>query len=149
MYGFVPHCKQASLEAKIGSKQVETMVSTSDLGMTKGRVCTYCPCTHTAYSSSILSITSPVQMLHQLTARALIRDWSDGTLDANRMEHEVCQCVCAELSSYLDNKIYNVRISELGEHKSYITDTSYKQWIGKNWNETRVLLDTSLCCFRY
>ena len=38
MYGFVPHCKQATLRAKIGSKHVDTMVSTSELGMTKGRV---------------------------------------------------------------------------------------------------------------
>ncbi len=29
-------------------------------------------------------------MLHQLTARALIRDWTEGSLDSNRMEHEVC-----------------------------------------------------------
>ena len=28
-------------------------------------------------------------MLHQLTARAIIRDWEDGTLDVNRTEHEV------------------------------------------------------------
>lgn len=39
VYGFVPHCKQAALRAKIGSKEVETMVSTSDLGTTKGKVC--------------------------------------------------------------------------------------------------------------
>lgn len=38
VYGFVPHCKQAALQARIGSKEVETMVSTSDLGMTKGKV---------------------------------------------------------------------------------------------------------------
>ena len=38
MYGFVPNCLQATLEAKIGSKQVETMVSTSDLAVTKGKV---------------------------------------------------------------------------------------------------------------
>ena len=38
VYGFVPHCKQATLRAKIGSKHVDTMVSTSELGMTKGRV---------------------------------------------------------------------------------------------------------------
>ncbi len=38
VYGFVPHCKQASLKARIGCKQVETIVSTSDLAMTKGKV---------------------------------------------------------------------------------------------------------------
>ena len=39
VYGFVPHCTQATLRAKIGSKHVETMVSTTDLGKTKGKVC--------------------------------------------------------------------------------------------------------------
>ena len=29
------------------------------------------------------------QILHQLTARALIRDWEEGSLSADRMEHEV------------------------------------------------------------
>ena len=38
VYGFVPHCKQAALKARVGSKEVETMVSTSDLGMSKGKV---------------------------------------------------------------------------------------------------------------
>ena len=34
-----------------------------------------------------------VQFLHKLTARALIRDYEDGSLDANEAEHEVCLCV--------------------------------------------------------
>ena len=38
VYGFVPNCLQATLKAKIGSKLVETMVSTSDLAVTKGKV---------------------------------------------------------------------------------------------------------------
>ena len=38
VYGFVPNCRQATLKAKIGSKEVETMVFTSDLGMTRGKV---------------------------------------------------------------------------------------------------------------
>ena len=48
MYGFVPNCLQATLKAKIGSKQVETMVSTSDLAVTKGKVDdpTTCTCTY-------------------------------------------------------------------------------------------------------
>ena len=29
------------------------------------------------------------QVLHQLTARAIIRDWTDGSLDADRTQHEV------------------------------------------------------------
>ena len=39
VYGFVPHCTQATLKARIGSKHVETMVSTTDLGKTQGKVC--------------------------------------------------------------------------------------------------------------
>lgn len=38
VYGYVPNCNQATLKAKIGSKAVETMVSTSDLATTKGQV---------------------------------------------------------------------------------------------------------------
>ena len=38
VYGFVPHCTQATLKARIGSKHVETVVSTSDLGKTQGKV---------------------------------------------------------------------------------------------------------------
>ena len=61
---------QATLCAKIGRKEVSTMVSTSDLAVTQGRI------------------------LHQLTARALIRDWIEGSLAEDRMQHEVCVCVC-------------------------------------------------------
>ena len=69
------HCVplQATLCAKIGRKEVSTMVSTSDLAVTQGRV------------------------LHQLTARALIRDWIEGSLAEDRTQHEVrlmCVCVC-------------------------------------------------------
>ena len=37
-------------------------------------------------------MSSLFQTLHQLTARAIIRDWTDGSLDSNRMEHEVSVC---------------------------------------------------------
>ena len=30
-----------------------------------------------------------IQILHQLTARAIIRDWTDGSLDVDRTQHEV------------------------------------------------------------
>ncbi|XP_072018403.1 protein mono-ADP-ribosyltransferase PARP4-like [Amphiura filiformis] len=65
VYGYVPFCTQATLKAMIAGKEVSTMVSTHDLSITEGK------------------------MLHQLTARAIIRDWEDGTLDVNRTEHEV------------------------------------------------------------
>ena len=41
-----------------------------------------------------------VQMLHQLTARAVIRDWTDGSLSTDKMEHEVlyvCIGQCEQL----------------------------------------------------
>jgi len=79
VYGFVPHCKQATLRAKIGSKHVDTMVSTSELGMTKGRT------------------------LHQLTARAVIRDWTEGSLDSDRTQHEIVK---------RDRKSYIINISK-------------------------------------
>ncbi|XP_072018547.1 protein mono-ADP-ribosyltransferase PARP4-like [Amphiura filiformis] len=65
VYGYVPFCTKATLKAMIAGKEVSTMVSTHDLSITEGK------------------------MLHQLTARAIIRDWEDGTLDVNRTEHEV------------------------------------------------------------
>lgn len=34
-----------------------------------------------------------VQFLHKLTARALIRDYEDGSLDTSEAEHEVCFCL--------------------------------------------------------
>ncbi|XP_065907786.1 protein mono-ADP-ribosyltransferase PARP4-like [Dysidea avara] len=79
VYGFVPHCLQATLKAKIGRKEVETMVSTSEMGITHGKV------------------------LHQLTARAIIRDWTDGSLDADRTQHEIIK---------RDRKSYIINISK-------------------------------------
>lgn len=121
VYGFVPHCKQvrrmahlavkcttcnsctvllllchfvqASLRAFIGNKEIKTMVSTSDLAVTKGRVreITYfyvTPCSVDVEGFLRLIVVS-FQTLHQLTARAIIRDWTEGSLDFDRTEHEV------------------------------------------------------------
>ncbi|CAH1248284.1 PARP4 [Branchiostoma lanceolatum] len=65
VYGYVPHCTQATLKAVINNREISTMVSTSELSITSGKI------------------------LHQLTARAVIRDWEDGTLHADRMHHEM------------------------------------------------------------
>ncbi|XP_032372153.1 protein mono-ADP-ribosyltransferase PARP4 isoform X2 [Etheostoma spectabile] len=64
VYGFVPHCTQATLHGNLSGQKLKTMVSTSELQKTKGT------------------------FLHKLTARALIRDYEDGSLDANEAEHE-------------------------------------------------------------
>ncbi|RDD38355.1 Poly [ADP-ribose] polymerase 4 [Trichoplax sp. H2] len=64
IYGFVSNCTQATLEASIGEIQISTVVSTSELCITTGRI------------------------LHQLTARALIRDYDDGVYNIKRTTHE-------------------------------------------------------------
>ncbi|XP_033966298.1 protein mono-ADP-ribosyltransferase PARP4 isoform X2 [Pseudochaenichthys georgianus] len=64
VYGFVPHCTQATLLGSLSGQELQTMVSTSELQKTRGT------------------------FLHKLTARALIRDYEDGSLDTNEAEHE-------------------------------------------------------------
>ncbi|XP_065927969.1 protein mono-ADP-ribosyltransferase PARP4 isoform X5 [Magallana gigas] len=65
IYGFVDNCYMATLKAKIGGQEISTVVSTSDLSVTKGK------------------------MLHRLTAKGVIRDWEDGVLSPDRTSHEV------------------------------------------------------------
>ncbi|XP_062257934.1 protein mono-ADP-ribosyltransferase PARP4 isoform X2 [Platichthys flesus] len=74
VYGFVPHCTQATLHGNLSGQELETMVSTSELQKTKGT------------------------FLHKLTARALIRDYEDGSLDTDQAEHEGKK---AELKSFI------------------------------------------------
>ncbi|XP_035532220.1 protein mono-ADP-ribosyltransferase PARP4 [Morone saxatilis] len=64
VYGFVPHCTQATLLGNLCGQELKTMVSTSELQKTRGT------------------------FLHKLTARALIRDYEDGSLDNSEAEHE-------------------------------------------------------------
>ncbi|XP_075995061.1 protein mono-ADP-ribosyltransferase PARP4, partial [Genypterus blacodes] len=64
VFGFVPHCTQATLHGNLSGRELETMVSTSELQKTKGT------------------------FLHKLTARAIIRDYEDGSLDSSEAEHE-------------------------------------------------------------
>ncbi|XP_059000138.1 protein mono-ADP-ribosyltransferase PARP4 isoform X3 [Mustela lutreola] len=65
VYGFIPHCTQATLCALIQEKEFSTVVSTSELQKTTGT------------------------MIHKLTARALIRDYEDGILHENETNHEM------------------------------------------------------------
>ncbi|XP_071961516.1 protein mono-ADP-ribosyltransferase PARP4-like [Antedon mediterranea] len=65
VYGYIPFCQQATLKAEVGGEEISTMVSTQELNITKGKI------------------------LHQLTARAIIRDWEDGTLDVDPVEHDI------------------------------------------------------------
>ncbi|XP_041352469.1 protein mono-ADP-ribosyltransferase PARP4-like isoform X2 [Gigantopelta aegis] len=65
VYGYVPNCTMATLKAVVGGQEVCTVVSTSDLGITRGLT------------------------VHRLTARAIIRDWEDGMLSSDRTRHEI------------------------------------------------------------
>lgn len=65
VYGFIPHCTQATLCAFIQEKEFRTMVSTTELQKTTGT------------------------MIHKLAARALIRDYEDGILHDNETNHEM------------------------------------------------------------
>uniref|UniRef100_A0A3Q3BIU5 Poly [ADP-ribose] polymerase n=1 Tax=Kryptolebias marmoratus TaxID=37003 RepID=A0A3Q3BIU5_KRYMA len=74
VYGLVPHCTQATLLGKLRGQELETMVSTTELQKTRGT------------------------FLHKLTARALIRDYEDGSLEMTEAEHEGKK---AELKSFI------------------------------------------------
>ncbi|MED6238228.1 hypothetical protein ATANTOWER_013523, partial [Ataeniobius toweri] len=74
VYGFVPHCTQATLLGDLRGQELKTMVSTTELQRTRGT------------------------FLHKLTARALIRDYEDGNLDTTEAEHEGKK---AELKSFI------------------------------------------------
>ncbi|KAL3858028.1 hypothetical protein ACJMK2_012644 [Sinanodonta woodiana] len=65
VYGFVPNCMQAVLHAEVNGQEISTQVSTAELNITNG------------------------QMLHQLTARAVIRDFENGILDGDRILHQM------------------------------------------------------------
>ncbi|XP_045062443.1 protein mono-ADP-ribosyltransferase PARP4 isoform X2 [Coregonus clupeaformis] len=74
VYGFVQHCTQATLLGDLSGQDIETMVSTTELQKTRGT------------------------FLHKLTARAVIRDYEDGSLHTNEAEHEGKK---AELKSFI------------------------------------------------
>ncbi|XP_054079556.1 protein mono-ADP-ribosyltransferase PARP4 isoform X3 [Rissa tridactyla] len=65
VYGFIPHCTQATLSAIINDQELQTVVSTTELQKTTGTV------------------------LHKLAARAFINDYEDGILHENETEHEM------------------------------------------------------------
>uniref|UniRef100_A0A8C6FHE8 Poly [ADP-ribose] polymerase n=1 Tax=Moschus moschiferus TaxID=68415 RepID=A0A8C6FHE8_MOSMO len=65
IYGLTPHCTQATLHALIQEREYSTVVSTTELQKTTG------------------------MMIHKLAARALIRDYEDGILHENEVNHEM------------------------------------------------------------
>ncbi|XP_063447772.1 uncharacterized protein LOC134727324 [Mytilus trossulus] len=91
VYGFVPNCTQAKLSASVDGNEFCTMVSTTELNMTKGK------------------------MLHQLTARAVIRDYEDGVFSSNNTQDQVQK---------LEKKSYIIDLS-----KEYSIVTPYTSFI--------------------
>ncbi|XP_072849781.2 protein mono-ADP-ribosyltransferase PARP4 isoform X1 [Pogona vitticeps] len=65
VYGFISHCTQATLNALVDKQELQAVVSTTELQKTKGTI------------------------LHKLAARAFIRDYEQGLLHENEMEHEM------------------------------------------------------------
>ncbi|XP_061196330.1 uncharacterized protein LOC133204592 [Saccostrea echinata] len=65
VYGFVTNCTQAKLMANVDGQEFETMVSTTELNFTEGK------------------------MLHQLAARAVIRDYEDGVLSDHKVDQKM------------------------------------------------------------
>ena len=63
-------------------------------------------------------------MLHQLTARAIIRDWTEGSLDFDHTEHEVISSLtlCHILCRYSNGTIH-CQIAKR-DTKSFIINTS-------------------------
>ncbi|KAK3097154.1 hypothetical protein FSP39_006899 [Pinctada imbricata] len=64
VYGYVPNCLMATLTATIAGQEISTVVSTSGLNVSYGKI------------------------VHRLTAKAVIRDWEDGMLSADKVDHE-------------------------------------------------------------
>ncbi|KAJ8409900.1 hypothetical protein AAFF_G00209410 [Aldrovandia affinis] len=109
VYGFVPHCTQATLSGKLSEQEIETMVSTTELQKTTGT------------------------FLHKLTARAVIRDHEGGSLHPDEAEHEVSArspCVSSPLVSPLGPRAHSpassaaVPRAKKEELKSYIIQLS-------------------------
>uniref|UniRef100_A0A8C0WCU8 Poly [ADP-ribose] polymerase n=1 Tax=Castor canadensis TaxID=51338 RepID=A0A8C0WCU8_CASCN len=65
VYGFAPHCTQATLCALIQEKEFSTIVSTTELQKTTGTI------------------------IHKLAAQALIRDYENGILHDDAVSHEM------------------------------------------------------------
>ena len=92
VYGLVPFCTKATLSAEIDGYTVSTMVSTPDLNITQGTVSISFAVSGEQLMNLVLDYNGSLfrsQMLHQLTARALIRDWDEGVLDQDATKSEM------------------------------------------------------------
>uniref|UniRef100_A0A8C1UXW5 Poly [ADP-ribose] polymerase n=1 Tax=Cyprinus carpio TaxID=7962 RepID=A0A8C1UXW5_CYPCA len=109
VYGFVPHCTQATLFGDLSGQEIKTMVSTTELQKTKGT------------------------FLHKLTARAIIRDYEDGILANSEAEHEGKK---AELKSYIIE--LSKEFSILSQFTSFVAiekRTESEGWLSSSTSE--------------
>ncbi|KAM6178182.1 protein mono-ADP-ribosyltransferase PARP4 [Rhynchocyon petersi] len=106
VYGFIPHCTQATLCAVIQEKELCTMVSTTELQKTTGT------------------------MIHKLTARALIRDFEYGILHEDETHHQMKKQALKSLiikiskeNSLLTQFTSFVAVEKRNENESPLPDT--------------------------
>ncbi|KAM6342212.1 protein mono-ADP-ribosyltransferase PARP4 isoform 2-T3 [Podargus strigoides] len=103
VYGFIPHCTQATLRAVINDQELETVVSTTELQKTTGTV------------------------LHKLAARAFINDYEDGILHENETEHEMKKQILKNMIVHLslENSIISQFTSFVAVEKRDANETSF------------------------
>ncbi|KAM6146970.1 protein mono-ADP-ribosyltransferase PARP4 isoform 2-T3 [Phoenicopterus ruber ruber] len=101
VYGFVPHCTQATLRAVINDEELQTVVSTTELQKTTGTV------------------------LHKLAARAFINDYEDGILHENETEHEMKKQILKNMIIHLslENSIISQFTSFIAVEKRDANET--------------------------
>ncbi|KAK3106810.1 hypothetical protein FSP39_000300 [Pinctada imbricata] len=114
VYGFVNNCSQAKLKALVEGYNFETVVSSSELSMTQG------------------------EMLHQLTARAVIRDYDEGILNDNfilqKLEKQNKKDYIIELSkkfSIVTQYTSFVAIEERNEEDERLDSESVEKLLGE------------------
>ncbi|KAM6416635.1 protein mono-ADP-ribosyltransferase PARP4 [Pluvialis apricaria] len=102
VYGFIPHCTQATLRAVINDQELETVVSTTELQKTTGTV------------------------LHKLAARAFINDYEDGILHENETEHEMKKQILKNMIIHLslENSIISQFTSFVAVEKRDANETT-------------------------
>ncbi|XP_009997737.1 PREDICTED: poly [ADP-ribose] polymerase 4 [Chaetura pelagica] len=102
VYGFIPHCTQATLRAIVNNKELQTVVSTTELQKTTGTV------------------------LHKLAARAFINDYEDGILHENETEHEMKKQTLRNMIIHLslENSIISQFTSFIAVEKRDAAETS-------------------------
>ncbi|RNA13259.1 poly [ADP-ribose] polymerase 4-like [Brachionus plicatilis] len=113
-YGFMPNCQQALLRASINGYEFETVVTCPELMITKG------------------------DLIHKLTAKALIDDWQHGILCSDdKIQNDL-------LKQKLKDKIIKLsqKFSIVSDYTSFIAieDRDPNEWTGEQIEMTRPLI---------